>query len=102
MRRRREADHGGEGGPEVEVRHHFVVLRTRRDVIRPPHQARNPKTGFKRRAFFAAERVGPASGHASCHAPLSVVNITIVSGASARIAAMTRPTLSSSSSIESE
>ena len=44
----------------------------------------------------------PASGYASCHAPLSAVKITIVFGATCRIASMIRPTLSSISMTESE
>jgi hypothetical protein len=35
----------------------------------------------------------PASGQASCHAPLSAVMMTMVSGASARMTSMTRPML---------
>jgi hypothetical protein len=44
----------------------------------------------------------PASGYASCQAPLSAVVMTMVSGASARMTSMIRPMLSSSSRTESE
>ena len=44
--------------------------------------------------FSPRNGVAPASGQASCHAPLSAVMMTMVLGASARIASMTRPMLS--------
>src|SRR5262249_6350018 len=55
---RLEADHGGESGPTIDVRHHFVVPHTGRDMSRPPHQARHTPTAFKGRTFFTPERRG--------------------------------------------
>src|SRR5262249_31696988 len=55
--RRLEADHGSQRGPEIDVRHHFVVSRAGWDVSRPPHQAWHAPTTFK--------------GGGQCHPPPS-------------------------------
>ena len=52
--------------------------------------------------FSPRNGVTPASGQASCHAPLSAVMTTMVSGASARMVSMIAPMCESSSSIASE
>jgi Domain of unknown function (DUF4062) len=67
------------------------------ETARPAGQPRRSYTHFSPR-----KGTQPASGHASCHAPLSAVMMTIVSGVSARMASMTLPMLESSSSIASE
>src|SRR5438876_3166952 len=58
VRWRLQAYHRGQRRPAVDVRHHLVVLRARRNVIRPPHNARNAPAGLERRAFRSTERVG--------------------------------------------
>ena len=57
-----QADHLGECCPTVDMRHHFIVLRASRNVLGPPHQARDAPTGFKRCAFFAAKWRGSSVG----------------------------------------
>ena len=42
-----EADHGGEGGPAIDVRHYLVVLRSCRNFARPPHQSGTRKPPSK-------------------------------------------------------
>src|SRR5205823_10395091 len=58
VRWRGEADHRGQRRPAINMRHHLVVLRARRNVIRPPHNARNAPAGLKRRTFRSTEGVG--------------------------------------------
>ena len=62
MGRRREPDHRRKCCPGVNMRHHFGITCVRRDVVRPPHQARNAKAAFEWCAFFAAERHGSRVG----------------------------------------
>src|SRR5947207_4335935 len=62
VRWRGEADHRGQRRPAINVRHHLVVLRARRNMIRPPHNARNAPTSLEGRTFFAAERVRATVG----------------------------------------
>src|SRR6478609_6952322 len=50
--------------------------------------------------FSPRNGVVPASGYASCHAPLSAVMMTIVLGASTRMTSTIRPMLSSSSNAD--
>src|SRR5207248_11171600 len=102
VRWRGEADHRGQRRPAINVRHHLVVLRARRNMIRPPHDARNAPTSLKGRTFLSTEGVGAAVRVSVLPGTVVAVVMTMVSGASARMTSMIRPMLSSSSSIASE
>src|SRR5271166_1818153 len=51
----RETGHRGKRRPGVDMRHHFVVLYARRDVIRPPHDAWDAPAAFERGSFLTPE-----------------------------------------------
>ena len=58
MRRRGQANHCCECRPGIDMRHHFAVLRTGRDMARPPHNGGDTPAAFEWRALLAAERRG--------------------------------------------
>src|SRR5271165_1181896 len=51
----RETGHRGKRRPRVDMRHYFIVLYARRDVIRPPHDAWDAPAAFERGSFLTPE-----------------------------------------------